>query len=91
MRLKLLKDIRMQGAPTVQILAGAIVDASEETAKAWMSAGVAVPANNVETAMPKTVTETAVTDSVTDKKRAQGRERVRRYRKKLKSVTFNGG
>ena len=83
MKLKLLKDIRMQGAPTVQILAGSMVDASDETAKAWMSAGVAVPMNIVETATPKMVTEKAVTGaSVTDREREQTRERVRRYREK---------
>ena len=88
MRLKLLKDIRMQGAPAVQILAGSIVDASDGTAKAWISAGAAVPINIIETATPKAVTETAVTDSVTDRKREQTRERVKRYREKLKSVTL---
>jgi len=88
MKLKLLKDIRMQGAPTVQILEGSIVEASDDTAKAWMSAGVAVPVRDVETAISKTVTETAVTNNVTDKKREQTRERVRRYREKQKGVTL---
>ena len=86
MKLRLLKDIRMQGAPTVQLLAGSIVDASDDTAKAWMSAGVAVPV--VETATSKAVTETAVTNNVTDKKREQTRKRVQRYREKQKGVTL---
>jgi hypothetical protein len=88
MKIRLLKDIRMQGAPTVQILAGSIVDASDGTANAWISAGVAVPINIIETATSKAVTETAVTDSVTDKKREQTRLRVQRYREKQKGVTL---
>jgi len=83
MKIRLLKDIRMAGAPTVLILAGSIVEATDATAAAWISAGAA----DVETAISKTVTETAVTHDVTDKKREQGRERVRRFREKQKGVT----
>lgn len=41
MRVKLLKNIRKQDAPTIQILAGAIVDIPDDITKAWVSNGVA--------------------------------------------------
>ena len=41
MRLKLLKNIIMAGAKSVEIQAGSIVEASPETSKKWLDAKVA--------------------------------------------------
>lgn len=41
MKLRLLKNIRMSGAKSVEIQAGSTVEASPETARKWLDAGVA--------------------------------------------------
>ena len=51
MKLRLLRNVRMQGAPSVEIEAGSIVEASGETATRWLKAGVAeiVRTGSIET------------------------------------------
>lgn len=41
MRLRLLKNVRMSGAPTVEIQAGAVVELPEDTGRKWIAAGYA--------------------------------------------------
>ena len=43
MRIRLLKDVRMKGAPTVQILAGSVIEAAPDIAGDWIKQGYAVP------------------------------------------------
>jgi hypothetical protein len=59
MKVKIIKTIRMNGAPTVQLLPGSLVELPEETAKTWCASGYARPVvetteadiTNVETAV----------------------------------------
>ena len=43
MKIRLLKDVRMKGAPTVQILAGSEIEAVPDVAEEWIKQGYALP------------------------------------------------
>lgn len=91
MKLKLLKDVRMRGAPTVMILEGSTVDATDDTANTWIKAGVAVtcvtPVTN--TGSEDSVTKKDVTPvTKEEKKRKQTADRVQRFRAKGKMITI---
>ena len=43
MRIRLLKDVRMKGVPTVQILAGSEIEAVPDVAEEWIKQGYAMP------------------------------------------------
>jgi hypothetical protein len=85
MKVKILKAC---ATPLGSFNVGDVVEIPDDTALAWLKSGLAEPSKGkVETAMFNPPAETAVVNSVTDKKelvKEQTRKRVQRYREKQK-------
>ncbi len=83
----IVKILKACATPFGSFNEGEIVDVPGESATAWIKAEIAEPSKEavtVETTMLSTPVEKAVIGSVTDKKRKQTRERVKRYRERHK-------
>lgn len=83
----IVKILKACATPFGSFNEGEIVDVPGESATAWIKAEIAEPSREavtVETAMLNTPVEKTVVNSVTNKKREQTRERVKRYRARNK-------
>jgi hypothetical protein len=81
----IIKILKACATPFGSFNEGEIVDIPGESAMAWIKAEIAEPSKErvtVETTMLSIPTEEAVVNSVTDKKRQQTKERVKRYRER---------
>lgn len=82
----IVKILKACATPFGSFNEGEIVDIPGESATAWIKAEIAEPSREmvtVETTMLDQG-EKAIVDSVTDKKRQQTRERVKRFRERNK-------
>jgi len=83
----IVKILKACATPFGSFNEGEIVDVPGESATAWIKAEIAEPSREavtMETTMLNTPIEKTVVNSVTDKKREQTRERVKRYRERNK-------
>ena len=90
MKLRLLKDIRLQGAPTVQILAGSVCEVTDNTGTGWLAEKIAEPVTvpQVKPIIKKERKDTVTPDEKIKHKKELGRLRVQRFRQNH-SVTNN--